>query len=473
MIPKRIFYVWGYDEEKSRLANICIENWRMMLPDYEIIEINEKTPEWFDFNYEYNNCLWFKTVYDLKMWAYVSDYIRVKTLLDHGGIYLDTDVTVYKKFDDLLTNKMFIGNVINNIPEMAICGAQAHSSILKKMYEFYQNKIWKSPAFIITAVLKEILEKDYSLQIDKDKIVKNEDITIYPYDYFCPYHYGQSFSHDCITENTYSVHWENSSWHSKKNIFFLTNKHRLPLKVLLKQLEFIEKVDKNANKKTTLLPLISVVMSVRNGSNYIKEAIEGIKRQKMNTEIIVVDNASEDNTVEIAESLGCKVIKHETDKGFVMGKNTGIKAAKGDYILFHDHDDILRDGALSHLLNELNNDKNISAVMAKVQDFFSPEISEEEKKTTLLKKEPFWGLYTGALLMRKELFDKIGLFDESLTAGDMLYLQHKMDEHNLKIKKIDYVSCNRRIHNSNYGKTDRKNEFKNYASVLRAKLARK
>ena len=40
MIPKRIFYVWGYNEPKSRLADICIENWRDKLPDFEIIEIN-------------------------------------------------------------------------------------------------------------------------------------------------------------------------------------------------------------------------------------------------------------------------------------------------------------------------------------------------------------------------------------------------------------------------------------------------
>lgn len=41
-IPQRIFYVWGYGERKSQIANICIENWRMMLPDFDIIEVNEK-----------------------------------------------------------------------------------------------------------------------------------------------------------------------------------------------------------------------------------------------------------------------------------------------------------------------------------------------------------------------------------------------------------------------------------------------
>ncbi len=252
MIPKRIFYVWGYGEPKSRMADICIENWREHLPDYEIIELNEKSKEWFDFEYEYANNLWFKTVYDLKMWAYVSDYMRVKALLDHGGIYLDTDVTVYKSFDSLLNHKMFIGNVANNLPEMAICGAEAGHPVLAKMYEFYQETIWKSPLYIITGVVKEVLEKNYGLQLTPSKICENDIISVYPPEYFCPFHYNEQFSHDCITENTYACHWQNASWLSKKNLFFLSNKHRLPLKILLHQMEVIAKVDANANNKVNL-----------------------------------------------------------------------------------------------------------------------------------------------------------------------------------------------------------------------------
>lgn len=252
MIPKRIFYVWGYGEPKSRLADVCIENWRMILPEYEIIEINEKSKEWFDFDYEYENCLWFKTVYDLKMWAYVADYMRVKTLYEHGGIYLDTDVTIYKDFEPLLNHKMFIGNVKNNLPEMAICGVEKGHPILEKMHEFYQQEIWKSPIYIITGVVKKAIEDLYGLQLTPSKICENNEISVYPPEYFCPFHYDEQFNHNCITKNTFTCHWQNSSWLSRKNLFFLSNKHRLPLKALLKQLDFIEKADKNANQKVKI-----------------------------------------------------------------------------------------------------------------------------------------------------------------------------------------------------------------------------
>ena len=216
--------------------------------------------------------------------------------------------------------------------------------------------------------------------------------------------------------------------------------------------------------------LISIIIPVKNGSKYIEEALNGIIAQKMNVEIIVVDDASTDNTVKIAQGYGCKIVKHEISKGQIAGKNSGIKAAEGEYILFHDHDDIMTEGALQRLYSELSADNSVSAVQAKVQDFYSRELSEDEIRNTQIKKEPYWGLFTGAILIRKNVFDKIGLFDESIRAGEIIEWKSKMDSNGLKIKKIDFVSTMRRIHTTNFGRTDRQEEFKNYAAILRAKL---
>ncbi len=216
--------------------------------------------------------------------------------------------------------------------------------------------------------------------------------------------------------------------------------------------------------------LISIIMPVKNGSNYITEAIESIKNQNMNLEIIVVNDGSTDNTLEIAQNLGCTVITHEISKGQVVAKNTGLKIAKGDYIMFHDADDVMNTNILPELYKELDSNTDIYAVMAKVKDFYSPELSEEEKQKTIIKKEPYYGLFTGAVLIRKSVFDKIGLFNESVTAGEIIDWQSKMNENKLQIKKLDIVSTNRRIHSSNFGKTQQKTEFKDYAKILRAKL---
>ena len=218
--------------------------------------------------------------------------------------------------------------------------------------------------------------------------------------------------------------------------------------------------------------LISIIIPAYNGAEYIAETIEGIKRQKMDVEIIVVDDCSADNTAEIAEDLGCHVIRHTKNTGQVIGKNTGIRAAKGSYVIFNDQDDIMRDGALQRLFQELGTDKVASAVMAKSQDFLSPDA---QSVSSFVKTEAVWGMFTGATLFRKEVFDIIGLFDESvkLNTGETIIVMSKMKEHNLEMKKIDFISVDRRIHDNNFGITNQKKEYQDYASVLRAKLVSK
>lgn len=216
-----------------------------------------------------------------------------------------------------------------------------------------------------------------------------------------------------------------------------------------------------------MLKLISVIMPVKNGHKYIKEAIDSVLSQKMNTEIIVVDDGSSDNTAEIAESMGCQVIRHETSKGQVAAKNSGLKQANGEYILFLDHDDIMNPETLKKLYEEMVADDKLYMVMAKVQDFLSPDITDNNVS---YKEEPYFGLFTGAVLMRKALFDKVGLFDESVHTGEIIELQHKMTDAGLLAKKLDFTATMRRIHDTNFGRTASKQEFQNYAAILRKRL---
>ena len=213
--------------------------------------------------------------------------------------------------------------------------------------------------------------------------------------------------------------------------------------------------------------LVSIIMPVKNGNNYIREAIESIKNQDVNSEIIVIDDGSTDNTASIAEELGCKVIKHEINKGQVAAKNTGLKNARGNFIIFCDHDDLLEPNALKTMLEEFEQDAGLMVVIAKIRDFISPDA---RNLTRSIKTEPYYGCLGGAMLIRREVFDKIGLFDESVQAGEVLALTSNFAEYKIKIKKIDMVSSKRRIHDTNYGIINSRNEFKDYAALLRAKV---
>lgn len=211
-------------------------------------------------------------------------------------------------------------------------------------------------------------------------------------------------------------------------------------------------------------------MPVKNGEKYLKEAISGIQNQGMNIEIIVVNDGSSDDTETIAKEMGAVVINLETSQGQVAAKNIGLSHCHGEYVMFHDGDDVMNKGALRALYDALEADNNLSAVMAKVKDFISPDVSNPKEQQKFIKDEPFYGLFTGAVLMRREVFDIIGLFNIDVHTGEIMEWENKMNAHHLLIKKIDIIATNRRIHEHNFGKTNRLTEFQDYAKVLRQRL---
>lgn len=215
---------------------------------------------------------------------------------------------------------------------------------------------------------------------------------------------------------------------------------------------------------------ISIIIPCKNGTNYLKEAMEAIKKQDVDAEIIVVDDGSTDKTVELAKQLGAYVVSHGSSKGQIAAKNTGLACAKGDFVLFHDHDDVLTENSLETLLSEFKKQSDLEVVIAQIKDFISPDAKNQNQ---VIKSEPYYGCLGGSLLIKKDVFDKIGLFDENLTAGEIISLMSKFEEFGIRTKKIDFVSSNRRIHDNNYGKTNKIKEFNDYASILRQKLSRK
>lgn len=93
MIPKIIHYCW-FGGEKPKKVLKCIESWKKCLSDYEIMEWNQN-------NFDVYAKTYTADAYQTCKYAFVSDVARVKALYDYGGIYLDTDVMVYKNFNKL------------------------------------------------------------------------------------------------------------------------------------------------------------------------------------------------------------------------------------------------------------------------------------------------------------------------------------------------------------------------------------
>jgi glycosyltransferase involved in cell wall biosynthesis len=218
-------------------------------------------------------------------------------------------------------------------------------------------------------------------------------------------------------------------------------------------------------------PSISIVIPARNASLYIKEAIESVRKQNYdNLDIIVVDDGSTDDSGHIASELGCKVITIQP-QGAIKARNIGLKNAKGDFILFHDADDLLVENALKILSNEFVNDPQLQVALAMRKDFVSPDLTDEERQTIVLKQEAYLGAIAGCALIKREVFDITGNFDESLQmAGDAMAWQMKLQETNIKTKEINEVTVLRRLHANNMGRLNKQAEHKDYAAILRKRF---
>lgn len=62
------------------------------------------------------------------------------------------------------------------------------------------------------------------------------------------------------------------------------------------------------------------------------------------------------------------------------------------------------------------------------------------------------------------------IFREDIITGDVIDLTNRLNKAGIEIKKIDFISCARRIHSANYGRTNQKDEYKDYAKILRERL---
>lgn len=185
MIPKKIHYVWFGKGEMNERTKKCIESWKKYLPDYEIKEWNEDN---FDINY--NDFT--KKAYENGKLAFVSDVARLYALYTEGGIYMDTDVEVYKPLDEFLDNEGFTGFEDTHYPATATMGSVKGNPVIKLMIDYYNSIDFKMyDNWMDYIKYQETSTCIYSnifslLGIDRDK---NEEqhikhFTIYPKSYF-------------------------------------------------------------------------------------------------------------------------------------------------------------------------------------------------------------------------------------------------------------------------------------------------
>lgn len=212
MIPKVIHYCWFGRNPKPKDVLEYIETWKKHNPDYEI-------KEWNEYNFDIHCCKYVWEAYNVKKYAFVSDYARLYALYTEGGIYLDTDVEVRKSFDSLLENQSFVGWE-DNFLGTGILASCKKQKWVKDILDTYKNEafIWWSGKLNNHPNpyrLNDVL-KNYGLQITHAYDVLNDDIAVYPIDILCANNHEKN--EYVITDRTISIHHYSGTWSSKKKL---------------------------------------------------------------------------------------------------------------------------------------------------------------------------------------------------------------------------------------------------------------
>jgi len=156
---------------------------------------------------------------------------------------------------------------------------------------------------------------------------------------------------------------------------------------------------------------VSIIIPVYNGEKFIRRAIRSVVDQnfpRKQFEIIVVDDGSTDNTLDIVQPFKdtIRIVRHEKNMGLAASRNTGIKAARGQYIVNLDADDYLHQDFLYIEIMFLSLNEDFDAVSC---DYF---IVDEHEKHLERRNATEYPIACGIMFRMEQLID-IGLYSEN------------------------------------------------------------
>ena len=206
-------------------------------------------------------------------------------------------------------------------------------------------------------------------------------------------------------------------------------------------------------------PRVSVIVPVYRGAAFVTDAINSVLNQRRGRfEIIVVDDASPDDSIELIEELRPQieqgghrlvVVRHATNLGVTAARNSGLRACTEPFITFLDQDDIWSPSH-TEILTAIAARDDASVAIGGV----SFEDLGSEQARTWMRSEWFTGDHTGhvlgAMLVHRDVIGEIGEFDERLTAAadDVDWIMRIRDAGIPTTTSPDVV-LTRRIHDTN------------------------
>ena len=213
-------------------------------------------------------------------------------------------------------------------------------------------------------------------------------------------------------------------------------------------------------------PVISVIVPVYNGESFLAEALESIAAQAYAPlQVLVVDDGSTDESAAVAARCAGITVLQQPHRGLNSALNHGLHCAVGDFITFLDADDRWLPGKLARQLAALQQNPAADMVFGQARQFTGQQTADDP---TVVYTDPQPAYSKITLMARHTVFQQIGGFDESGLTHDFLDWFARARQAGLQTLLLPDLLAERRIHATNYGRTNQAELQRSYLHTLRA-----
>jgi hypothetical protein len=207
MIPKIIHACWLGSAPMPEVYKNYVEGWKKLNPDFEVKLWTDE-----DFKEYYDDSAFVRDALAKKKYGFLADYFRFTVLLKFGGVYIDTDVEMFKPIGEFMNSKMFMGYIFDTSIGTALIGSEPNNPIIKdwldQLESDYDSKgdFTVSNDWITGYFLKHF--KDFRLSGKRQSLECG--LELYPKDYFERYQLNKK------KPGGYAEHHCAGSWSDEK-----------------------------------------------------------------------------------------------------------------------------------------------------------------------------------------------------------------------------------------------------------------
>lgn len=218
---------------------------------------------------------------------------------------------------------------------------------------------------------------------------------------------------------------------------------------------------------------ITAIIPVHNGERYLAETIRSVLDQTLPPdEIVVVDDGSTDVSAALAQSFGAPVLLlSQANLGPAAARNLGVQHARGDLLAFLDADDLWLPNKLTRQAQVLQDNPTCEAVFGRMENFISPDLDGSQAARLAKNTAQSGEFSSGALLIRRAAFLRVGWFDVRLRHGDFIDWWARAGQLSLVYAVLPDLVLRRRLHDDNLTRREPEGR-RDYLALLRQHVSR-